>query len=163
MLESIKDVRVNYRDTTLMFKPKAPMMRTTLAMKDEASSDTVSTEFNYLQPAVRRLELNHRASIQTSSQGGVIHVLENNVASECTSEARKDSIGMNPIEPQSPSAGLIQDAASKLENESQPRNLYMDHNSQILFDAPAKQQLKSKQGQQHKTQLEVTKRESPAA
>ena len=48
MLESIKDVRVNYRDTTLMFKPKAPMMRTTLAIKDEASSDTVSTEFNYL-------------------------------------------------------------------------------------------------------------------
>ena len=63
MLDSIKDVKVNFRDTNYVYKPKAPMMRTTLAIKDEASSDTVSTEFNYLQPAVRRLELNHRASI----------------------------------------------------------------------------------------------------
>ena len=43
---------------------------------------------------MRRLELNNRASIDRSSEGGVIHVMENNIASETTSDHRKgtDSI-----------------------------------------------------------------------
>ena len=76
---------MNFRDTSFIYKPH----RNTLyraGMKDEASSDTVSTEFNYLQPAVKSLKLNQRASIHPSSQGGIIHVLENNVASETTSD-----------------------------------------------------------------------------
>lgn len=55
------------------------MLRTTLGLRDEASSDTVSTEFNYLQPTVRRLELGERASVVTSQHGGVIHVQEHNL------------------------------------------------------------------------------------
>ena len=82
----ISDMKVNFRETSFVYKPKNMLYRTTLAMKDEQSSDTVSTEFNYLQPAVKRLELNHRASIGSSYRGGVIHVLENNIASETTSD-----------------------------------------------------------------------------
>ena len=62
------------------------MLRTTLALKDEASSDTVSTEFNYLQPTVRRLDIAERASIPTSQYGGVIHVQEHEISEETNPE-----------------------------------------------------------------------------
>ena len=40
----------NFRQTGYASKPKQHnhMLRTTMGLKDEASSDTVSTEFNYL-------------------------------------------------------------------------------------------------------------------
>ena len=55
------------------------MLRTTFGLRDEASSDTVSTEHNYLQPTVRRMDINHRASIITSEKGSNIHVQEHNI------------------------------------------------------------------------------------
>ena len=67
------------------------MLKTTLALKDEGSSDTVSTEHNYLLPTVarnlRKLEgVNQQASINTSSNNGgggnIIHVQEQNIDTE---------------------------------------------------------------------------------
>jgi len=58
---SIKDVKVTFRDTGYGGKTKNRMYKTTYGLKDEFSDDTVSTEFNYLQPTVRRLDA--RASI----------------------------------------------------------------------------------------------------
>ena len=92
MHDANKDVKVNFGDTSFIYKPhRNTLYRSNYAMKEENSSDTVSTEFNYLQPAVKSMKLNNRASIHPSSQGGVIHVLENNVASETTSEPRHNS------------------------------------------------------------------------
>ena len=47
-LGGINDIQVNFRETSFVYKPKNMLIRTTLAMKDLESSDTVSTEFNYL-------------------------------------------------------------------------------------------------------------------
>ena len=52
-----------FHETGFLTKTKNHMLRTTLGLRDEASSDTVSTEFNYLQPSVRKIDISHRASI----------------------------------------------------------------------------------------------------
>ena len=70
---SITDVNISFRESSYGRKLKNNMLRTTYGLRDEASSDTVSTEFNYLQPTVRRLE--QRASIGTTSyHAGSINV-----------------------------------------------------------------------------------------
>ena len=38
------------------------MLRTTLGLKDDINSDTVSTEFNYLNPITRKLEFKDKTS-----------------------------------------------------------------------------------------------------
>ena len=63
-----------YRVTGGLPRTKNYMLRTTLGLKDETSSDTVSTEFNYLQPTVRKLDVNQRASLGTSQNLAMIHV-----------------------------------------------------------------------------------------
>ena len=68
------------------------MLRTTLGLRDEASSDTVSTEHNYLQPTIRRIDINHRASINTSLHGKMIHVMEHNISPTSKEAELKDSI-----------------------------------------------------------------------
>lgn len=45
---SIKDVNISFRESSYGKKLKNNMLRTTYGLRDEASSDTVSTEFNYL-------------------------------------------------------------------------------------------------------------------
>ena len=60
-----------------------PLLRTTYGLRDEASSDTVSTEHNYLAPTAHRMGTkNHRASIITSEKGSNIHVQEHNITPE---------------------------------------------------------------------------------
>ena len=107
---SIKDVKVIFRDTGYGGKTKNRMYKTTYGLKDEFSDDTVSTEFNYLQPTVRRLDA--RASIQTNSHhGGIIHVQEQKVQSSQHKSDSRDSYviqtgggGITPLGQQAPVA-----------------------------------------------------------
>ena len=68
------------------------MLRTTLGLRDSASSDTVSTEFNYLQPTVRKLDMNQRASLGMSDKLDRIHVQEHNISPADQSNSRNNSI-----------------------------------------------------------------------
>ena len=64
------------------------MLRTTMGFKDvEGSSDTVSTEFNYLQPTVKRIDIISQKNEPGSNKP--IHVLQQNV--KMSDNAKRDS------------------------------------------------------------------------
>ena len=90
----MEKMHIKFRETGYYPKVKNHMLRTTLGLRDEASSDTVSTEFNYLQPTVKRLEVNPRMSFNQSSVGGTIQVQEHNLtpAPEEISERRSSLV-----------------------------------------------------------------------
>ena len=69
--------------------------------REENSSDTISTEFHYLSPRVRKIDIR---SYQTSSIGDKIQVQEVNIE-----DSRKDSILLQSYARMSQSSQMLSD------------------------------------------------------
>ena len=143
LLSNMGNVRVNFRDTGNVPKIHNHMLRTTFGLKDEASSDTVSTEHNYLQPTVRRMDINHRASIQTSQNGSNIHVQEHNISTPDPVDAPHGSTIVRKEYNVSPL--IIQKELGAA------RQLSMfDQESQVMLDTPTMSPLKREESSGNK-------------